>query len=154
MECAERGGKETVHRRSEEDKSSTIPAIATGPEKSRKTQPYSRKAFPVLPCLPAPLGLLRLVFTRRLSPERKFNREPSSARPPAPRSRRISRPQAGVGYGRISLDTSVGDILRPVTVHSLDTQGVVRVAHSSGGIDSASTSSVSSYSDSASPLQT
>ena len=52
-----------------------------------------------------------------------------------------------------SLDASAGDILRPVTVHSLDTQGVVRIAQSSGGVDSASTSGVSSYSDSASPLQ-
>lgn len=53
-----------------------------------------------------------------------------------------------------TLDASAGDILRPLTVHSLDTQGVVRVVQSSGGgVDSASTSGVSSYSDSASPLQ-
>lgn len=52
-----------------------------------------------------------------------------------------------------ALDMSTADILKPVTVHSLDTQGVVRVAQSSGGVDSSSTSGVSSYSDSASPLQ-
>ena len=54
------------------------------------------------------------------------------------------------------LESPGGDILKPVTMHSLDTQGIVRVAQSSSGgsgVDSSSTSGVSSFSGSASPLQ-
>ena len=55
-----------------------------------------------------------------------------------------------------SLTTTAGgvDILKPVTVQNLEAQGLIRIAAGSSGVDSASTTSgVSSFSESASPLQ-
>lgn len=44
------------------------------------------------------------------------------------------------------------DIIKPVTIHTLESQGLIKVAQGSG-VDSSSTSGVSSYSESASPQQ-
>lgn len=45
------------------------------------------------------------------------------------------------------------DILKPVTVHTLESHGLIKVAPQGSGVDSSSTSGVSSYSESASPQQ-
>lgn len=47
------------------------------------------------------------------------------------------------------------DVLKPVTMHTLESHGLIKVAQGSvSGVDSSSTSGVSSYSESASPQQT
>lgn len=57
--------------------------------------------------------------------------------------------------GALESSAVSGEMIKPITVHSLESQGLVRIAQSSvSGVDSSSTSGVSSYSESASPLQT